>query len=485
MKRHSDPLFPDRKFARSDDYRARGRGRGPYRGELGGRGRGRFGGYGEGDAFPVSVPQHVGQLAEEPILVQELPLRKHLASALIGIGGETVARIRRESRCKIHVRKTSADQENQVVELRGTSDEVETAIARIRDLCAELEPSYMLEVPALTASYVPITPDMVGCVIGRAGQNVKTIRQSTGAAVRVEELEPGADVQLVSIRGNIEQVRMGYTMVRDLLEKFDPYKVRHRPGMEQGYHGELVQLSGSEMAFADASQLDAIRPGQAIALDIPSYGLPSGTQQYATQLATPNMSGSTIMLSGGVSGGSQSTPTILVLQPDGTYKPAQVLMYQMPSTQNLQGMAQPQQILSASGPMQNMQQLQPPTTLQTGQQTQVSLAQAQPMDLSALAGQVGQVQTTWGVAGTNGTVQTSNASAPYQANSGTYTLNPMGAPTATNVYGTSLLNTQQLTGQPQSLIITSSAPQAGLVSTQGGQIASVQRIYSNVGGSLL
>lgn len=457
----------------------------------------------------MSAPQSVGQLADEPILVQELPLRKTLASALIGIGGETVARIRRESRCKIHVRKTPPEIENQIVELRGTPMEVDTAIGLIKDLCAELEPSYVMEVPSHTASYVPITPDMVGCVIGKSGMNVKQIRTTTGAAVRVEELEPGNETQFVSIKGTVAQVRHGYSMVRELLDKFDPSKVRHRAptGYEQGYPNEQGYMNesghypGPDMGLIDNSQLDSMRGGQDPQYGNSTYGF-QGTVIAAPQQQIATLGGSSgqVILSSNLQGGA--TPTlVLIPQPDGTYRTAQVIT--VPGNQTI---------------AQTPQMYNPTQTLtQSSAGQQLSVAANTALDLNSVNAQYGS--QNWQLPSGQVAIPTSSVQGQ-----GGYNLAQIATSIApgTNYYtGTSVLSlpqistsqlgasqlatsqqmgqhlSQQLLGVPQlgnsqqGMMVTAGAQQQpGVVATnQQGLVSSnqpvpVQRLYSNAGQQL-
>jgi hypothetical protein len=62
--------------------------------------------------------------SNDPYILVEVPVKTSIASGFIGSKGETVARVRRDSRCKIHVRHDSADKDSQIIEFKGTQEQV-------------------------------------------------------------------------------------------------------------------------------------------------------------------------------------------------------------------------------------------------------------------------------------------------------------------------------------------------------------------------
>ncbi|MEW5305170.1 MAG: hypothetical protein WDW36_007731 [Sanguina aurantia] len=230
---------------------------------------------------PASSPD----LPVDPIVIQILPISKQLASVVIGTRGDNVTKIRRKSGCKVHVRPRPRSNEGlQEVELQGRSEQVSAdasttraassqrqdehdclssfsgtcvmpgvevtgarwmgavqdrtdtasaasfpivvAVEAIRELCREVDPACVIEVPEPCQAHIEVLPEMVGAVLGSRGAMVKSIREKTGADIHVEELQPGAVVQYVHIKGTVPQVKAGYDWVRGILERFDPHKVR-------------------------------------------------------------------------------------------------------------------------------------------------------------------------------------------------------------------------------------------------------------------
>jgi hypothetical protein len=71
-----------------------------------------------GDASKFKLPA-------DAVLKQEIPLQRRMASCVIGIKGQSVAKLRRESGAKIHVRPGQGPGElDQVVEVEGSIEAV-------------------------------------------------------------------------------------------------------------------------------------------------------------------------------------------------------------------------------------------------------------------------------------------------------------------------------------------------------------------------
>lgn len=69
------------------------------------------------------------KLPADAILKQEIPLPRRMASCVIGIKGQSVSKLRRESGAKIHVRPAAGREEmDQVVEVEGSIEAVSAGI---------------------------------------------------------------------------------------------------------------------------------------------------------------------------------------------------------------------------------------------------------------------------------------------------------------------------------------------------------------------
>lgn len=92
----------------------------------GGRGGGRGGGGGGGGQ---GVDLGSFKLPADAMLKQDIPLPRRMASCVIGIKGQSVSKLRRESGAKIHVRPAAGrDELDQVVEIEGSIESVSAVL---------------------------------------------------------------------------------------------------------------------------------------------------------------------------------------------------------------------------------------------------------------------------------------------------------------------------------------------------------------------
>lgn len=78
-----------------------------------------------GGAKPQGVDLGSFKLPADAMLKQDIPLPRRMASCVIGIKGQSVSKLRRESGAKIHVRPAAGrDELDQVVEIEGTIESV-------------------------------------------------------------------------------------------------------------------------------------------------------------------------------------------------------------------------------------------------------------------------------------------------------------------------------------------------------------------------
>ncbi|KAI3379652.1 hypothetical protein SNEBB_005517 [Seison nebaliae] len=68
--------------------------------------------------------------------------------------------------------------------------------------------------PSPTHCYEFVLPnDLIGCIIGRGGQKISEIRQTSGANIKISDLEEGRTERQISITGTAEQVQMAQFLI--------------------------------------------------------------------------------------------------------------------------------------------------------------------------------------------------------------------------------------------------------------------------------
>lgn len=70
-----------------------------------------------------------------------------------------------------------------------------------------------------TMQQFTIANDLVGCVIGRAGAEINSMRKQSGANIRIHHPEPGQTERLVSVSGTQEQVHMAHFLLTNKLQQ--------------------------------------------------------------------------------------------------------------------------------------------------------------------------------------------------------------------------------------------------------------------------
>lgn len=119
--------------------------------------------------------------------------------SIIGKGGEIVKQLRIDTKSKIRIGETVPGCEERVVTIYSSSEETNTfedcendvcpaqdALFRIhaRVIAEEMGDEESSEPPQVTARLL-VPSDQIGCIIGRGGQIVQSIRSDTGAQIRI------------------------------------------------------------------------------------------------------------------------------------------------------------------------------------------------------------------------------------------------------------------------------------------------------------
>eukprot|EP00201_Polytomella_parva_P015107 CAMPEP_0175065124 /NCGR_PEP_ID=MMETSP0052_2-20121109/15736_1 /TAXON_ID=51329 ORGANISM="Polytomella parva, Strain SAG 63-3" /NCGR_SAMPLE_ID=MMETSP0052_2 /ASSEMBLY_ACC=CAM_ASM_000194 /LENGTH=384 /DNA_ID=CAMNT_0016331595 /DNA_START=88 /DNA_END=1239 /DNA_ORIENTATION=+ len=186
----------------------------------------------EGGASQGNQSFVYGILPENPCILQELKMSKAQASVIIGYSGTNASKIRKSSRCQIHVNTAGRNDPLQVVSLSGTVNQIDKAIQLIRELLEPEKVEQEFQVMHNVSTTLDIYPEMVGSILGKNGATIKSLREKTGCRINIRDRENGSDYQKVHIEGPMDKVRNGYNGVKSLLDRFDPSRVRSAAGRQ-------------------------------------------------------------------------------------------------------------------------------------------------------------------------------------------------------------------------------------------------------------
>lgn len=134
--------------------------------------------------------------AEDSVYRYLCPGRK--IGSIIGRGGEIVKKIRAESKSKIRIGETVSGCDERVVTIYSPSDETNDFDGTDDRVCPSHDALFMVhdrivaddlsddpeEEPQVTVRLL-VPSDQIGCVIGKGGQIVQSIRSDTGAQIRI------------------------------------------------------------------------------------------------------------------------------------------------------------------------------------------------------------------------------------------------------------------------------------------------------------
>ncbi|KAF5833839.1 hypothetical protein DUNSADRAFT_9713 [Dunaliella salina] len=368
--------------------------------------------------------------------------------------------------------------------------QVHAGVERVRGILLAEDKDMAIVIPPDAFSYIDVLPEMVGYVLGSRGSTVKTLKEKTGTQIQITDINPDTGLQAILIKGKPENISEAHHTVVKMLERFDPRRTRPppiggppAPLMGPGGYGPPPGYGPDPYApDLDAGPMGP--PGYGPPPygydDMDRYGPPGvdappppymrgGRDRYAPEdpwMAPPRAAPQYSSAAGGY--GSQppaaapaaaaaapavaaapaadpnappgSTPQVLILQPDGTYRAAQIMVgggaqytqppagsqplaASQPLTVSAAMAVQPQQqqpLAYTSAAMQQPQYPQPAQYLQPAQQQaaaqpQASPAPAQPQPAAAVA-----LPTANGAAAAPAT-----AAAAAPATSGSMTLQQM------------------------------------------------------------
>lgn len=135
--------------------------------------------------------------SEDTVYRYLCPLRK--IGSVIGRGGEIVKQLRVDTKAKIRIGETVPGCEERVVTIYSSSDEsndfedsgnlvspAQDALLKVHDMVvAEEGHGDDTEAGNQATARLLVPSDQIGCVIGKGGQVVQSIRSDTGAQIRI------------------------------------------------------------------------------------------------------------------------------------------------------------------------------------------------------------------------------------------------------------------------------------------------------------
>ncbi|KAI1286796.1 Tudor and KH domain-containing protein [Halotydeus destructor] len=151
-------------------------------------------------------------------VVKRLKIPRRSISTIVGRGGETVSQIENQTEARIKFEEDS-DPNIRIAVIRGTKESVEKAESAIQ-LVLENQPVIFTE-------EITIPQHAVGSVIGKGGETIKSICQTSGARVDVAKKEKSANsdaLNSVSIKGTPEQIKLAKRMIEEIVAQSE---VRH------------------------------------------------------------------------------------------------------------------------------------------------------------------------------------------------------------------------------------------------------------------
>lgn len=156
---------------------------------------------------------------------------------IIGKGGATLAQIT-QGKPKVHI--SFSDNEDRIM-VEGPSEEVTEVQAQLKIVVDDLmKRMKMIE--------VRVEPRFHKHIIGKAGSNIKRIKDDTGCNIRIpSEVEGGATSDVIRIEGNPAGVDLARVELLKLAEKLENEKSKDLI-IEQRFHRLLIGQKGSKIS---------------------------------------------------------------------------------------------------------------------------------------------------------------------------------------------------------------------------------------------
>lgn len=136
--------------------------------------------------------------AEDTVYRYLCPVKK--IGSIIGRGGEIVKQLRVDTKSKIRIGETVPGSDERVVTIYSASDETngfedsgnfvapaQDALFRVHDrvIAEDTHAEEEMDATHHVTARLLVPSDQIGCIIGKGGQIVQTIRSETGAQIRI------------------------------------------------------------------------------------------------------------------------------------------------------------------------------------------------------------------------------------------------------------------------------------------------------------
>lgn len=137
-------------------------------------------------------------------------IREDAVGAVIGKGGQTVRRIQDETKTRIDFREDKSKKGDKVATITGTADAVYDAEAYIHRIISSQPVMYQETI------YVP--HDFVGRVIGKDGENVRTISSTTETKIDIARIvPPNVPGNPITIKGSMDNIKLAKKKIEEII----------------------------------------------------------------------------------------------------------------------------------------------------------------------------------------------------------------------------------------------------------------------------
>mmetsp|Transcript_7952 Transcript_7952/g.9221 ORF Transcript_7952/g.9221 Transcript_7952/m.9221 type:complete len:466 (+) Transcript_7952:102-1499(+) len=185
-----------------------------------------------GEVAPEGEPSVLEPIAAAAVVVSDVTesvdCPPNMIGRLIGKNGETIKSLEAQCGARIQI-----DQQSKTCSITGTQQCVSKGVRLVTDL---LNAPPDANVPAPEAQKIlDCPPGLVGRIIGRGGETIKSLQAHSGATISIDQNFPNDVPRKVHISGSASAVAQGEKMVRDLLSG----------APQQGFGGQGGYAQGS------------------------------------------------------------------------------------------------------------------------------------------------------------------------------------------------------------------------------------------------
>ncbi|KAJ9102494.1 hypothetical protein QFC21_002894 [Naganishia friedmannii] len=173
------------------------------------------------------------------------------AGIIIGKAGETVAKLRDQTKVKAGVSKVVTGVQDRVLSITGTVDQIAEAYGEVARLLLNTPLSDPTHLPSngFCSLRLLISHNLMGTIIGRQGSKIKQIQDASGCRmVASKEMLPQSTERVVEIQGNVEAIKHALRQVAEcVLEDWERAQgtVPYHPGAA-GDQGVLAGGLGAQ-----------------------------------------------------------------------------------------------------------------------------------------------------------------------------------------------------------------------------------------------